>query len=141
MREAFAFFENPRNLARITPPWLDFRIVSPARIQLRKGAELEYQIRLMRVPLRWKAVIAEYEPPFFFVDEQVHGPYAYWRHRHDFRPGEFGAMVSDRVEYALPLGPLGELARWLFVERQLRAIFDYRQALLGEILSGMPTAR
>lgn len=141
LREAFAFFEDPRNLARITPPWLNFRITSAAPIQMRKGAEIDYQIRWLGLPLNWKTAITEYEPPFFFVDEQASGPYAYWRHRHTFKPTEYGALVSDAVDYALPLGPLGRLAHSLAVRRQLQGIFDYRQKALADILSGAPTAK
>lgn len=141
LQEAFAFFENPHNLARITPPWLNFRITSPERIQMRKGAEIAYQIRWLGLPLNWKTVITEYEPPFFFVDEQAAGPYAYWRHRHDFKPTEYGALVSDQVDYALPLGPVGWLAHRLVVRRQLEDIFEYRQTALAGILTGAPTAK
>ena len=84
LQEAFAFFENPHNLARITPPWLSFRIASPERVKMRKGAEIDYQIRWLGIQLKWKTVITEYEPPFFFVDEQAAGPYAYWHHRRDY---------------------------------------------------------
>jgi ligand-binding SRPBCC domain-containing protein len=141
LREAFAFFENPQNLARITPPSLNFRIVSPEHIQMRKGAGIDYQIRWLGLPLKWKTTIAEYEPPFFFVDEQAAGPFAYWRHRHDFKPTEYGALVWDRVDYALPFGPLGRLSHRLAVRRQLQAIFDYRQNALAGILTGAPMAR
>ena len=69
------------------------------------------------------------------------GPYAYWRHRHDFKPSEYGALVSDRVDYALPFGPLGRLAHRLSVQRQLQQIFDYRQKVLAKILTGAPTVK
>ena len=141
LQEAFAFFENPQNLARITPSWLNFRIVSPERIQMRKGTEIDYQIRWLGLPLRWKTVIVEYEPPFFFVDEQAAGPYAHWHHRHDFKPTEYGALVSDRVDYALPFGPLGRLAHRLAVRNQLQEIFAYRQDALAAILTGATAAK
>lgn len=141
LREAFAFFEDPHNLARITPPWLNFRITSPGRIQIRKGAEIGYQIRWLGLPLNWKTLITDYEPPFFFVDQQAAGPYAYWRHRHDFKPTEYGALVSDCVDYALPGGPLGRLAHLFAVKRQLQEIFDYRQDALARILTGAPMAK
>lgn len=141
LREAFAFFEDPHNLARITPAWLNFRIASPAPIQMRKGAEIEYRIRWLGLPFNWKTAITEYEPPFFFVDEQAAGPYAYWHHRHDFKPTEYGAMVSDRVDYALPFGPLGRLAHRLAVRRQLQEIFNYRQKALAGILMGATAAK
>jgi len=145
LQEAFAFFENPHNLARITPPWLkltlNFRIASPERIQMRKGARIDYQIHWLGLPLKWTTVITEYEPPFFFVDEQAAGPYAYWRHRHDFKPTEYGTLVCDRVDYALPFGPLGRLAHRLAVRTQLQEIFDYRQNALAGILTGTTAAK
>jgi hypothetical protein len=141
LQEAFVFFENPHNLARITPPWLNFRITSPEPIRMRKGAEIAYQIRWLGMPMNWKTVITEYEPPFFFVDEQASGPYAYWHHRHDFKPSEYGALVFDCVDYALPLGFVGRLAHRLLVRRQLQEIFDYRQKTLAGILTGAPTVK
>ena len=45
IEEAFKVFESPYNLARITPPWLHFRITTPERVIIRKGAEIDYQNR------------------------------------------------------------------------------------------------
>jgi len=139
LREAFALFETAGSLARLTPPDFQLRVLSGGR--LRKGSEIKLQIRRMGIPLRWTARITEYEPPFFFVDEQISGPFAYWRHRHGFRPTEYGAMISDRVEYALPLGPAGRLAHRLFLHTDIEKLFDYRRKAVSEILTGAPTAR
>jgi hypothetical protein len=35
--------------------------------------------------------------------------------------------MRDTVRYALPLGPIGELAHRLLVRRDLERIFDYRR--------------
>ena len=141
VREAFEIFEDPHNLAKIMPPWLNFRISSEGKVAMRRGAEITYGIRWARIPLSWKTVITEYEPPFFFVDEQASGPYRYWRHWHSFRPSEGGTIVGDRVEYALPFGWLGRIADALFVRRRLRQIFAYRQHALAELLRGVPLSR
>jgi ligand-binding SRPBCC domain-containing protein len=135
IRETFAIFESPYNLARITPPWLKFRVTTPEKVIIRRGAEIEYQIRWLGAPISWKTVITAYEPPLFFEDEQVKGPYALWRHHHSFEEVDDGTVISDRVEYALPLGPLGRLAQ-LLVRRQLRGIFEYRQRALMQLLGG-----
>jgi ligand-binding SRPBCC domain-containing protein len=134
--EAFAFFEDPFNLARITPPSLAFRITSPERVEMRRGAGIGYRIRVAGVPLSWKTVITEYEPPLLFVDEQAAGPYRFWRHRHSFRPSPAGTVMTDRVEYALPFGWIGRIVHALFVARQLRRIFDYRQQALAAMFGG-----
>lgn len=140
LQETFSVFENPHNLARITPAGLGFRITSGERITMRRGAEITYSIRWAGIPLSWTSVITEYEPPFHFVDEQTRGPYRFWRHRHSFRPSPAGTVVSDCVEYALPFGLLGRLAHGLIVGRQLRQIFEYRQRALAELM-GVPAAR
>jgi hypothetical protein len=40
---------------------------------MRKGSEIEYRIRWLGLPLHWKTLISQYEPPFLFVDEQTEG--------------------------------------------------------------------
>ena len=99
------------------------------------GALIEYRLRLHRLPIRWLTRIEEWEPGRRFVGAQVRGPYALWRHTHRFEPDGDGTRVSDEVRYALPFGPLGELARRGFVERDLERIFDHRLRAVEERLS------
>lgn len=134
VERTFEAFEDPRNLARITPAWLSFEVRSSDRLEMKTGLEIDYTIRWMGLPMRWRSVISEYDPPFSFVDEQVIGPYACWRHVHEFREADGGTLVGDRVTYALPLGPLGRVAHAVAVGRQLLGIFRYRQQAIGELL-------
>jgi ligand-binding SRPBCC domain-containing protein len=138
--EVFPFFENAHNLARITPDWLKFTVLTPDPLDMKVGLEIEYKIRLLGVPMNWKSVIAEYEPPFHFVDEQVQGPYRYWHHSHDFRPEGGGTRVIDSVDYALALDPLSRIAHAVMVRHQLNAIFRYRQEALSKIFKGQTTS-
>jgi ligand-binding SRPBCC domain-containing protein len=132
----FKVFEDPYNLAKITPPWLNFRVTSTERVQMRKGAEIQYVIRWLRVPVRWETIITEYDPPHRFVDEQERGPYTLWRHHHTFEETAEGTQVKDRVEYRLPLGWVGRLVHATVVRRQLLAIFRYRQRELARMFGG-----
>lgn len=135
IERAFDFFDDPRNLARITPAWLGFRILDEGPLAMREGLEIRYRVRPLVVPLRWTSRITRYHPPVAFVDEQSRGPYAFWRHQHAFRSiDERNTEVGDRVEYALPFGVLGEIAHALFVRRRLEAIFRYRERAVEEIL-------
>jgi ligand-binding SRPBCC domain-containing protein len=134
--EVFSVFQDPYNLAKITPPSLRFRVTSKQKVVMRQGAEIEYTISWLGIPMTWKTVIAEYDPPVEFIDKQARGPYALWRHRHSFFPTADGVRVCDQVEYALPFGPLGRVAHRLIVAQQLRAIFRYRQAKLSLLFGG-----
>ncbi len=74
-----------------------------------------------------------------FVDIQVRGPYALWEHTHTFeRDGEHAVLIGDRVRYALPLGPLGQIAHAAFVKRDLERVFDYRERAVAERLLARP---
>ena len=129
--EVFEFFSRPENLARITPPWLGFRIISPSPVLMKPGTVIDYTIRVMGIRLRWRTQISEYQPPHRFVDEQLQGPYAVWKHTHTFAETNGGTLIGDEVRYALPFGPLGTLVRSLAVGRQLEEIFTYRARVIA----------
>lgn len=129
IRETFRFFEDPANLARITPPSMGFEIVTPAR-EMRRGLEIGYRVRVFGIRLPWRSLISEYDPPHVFVDEALVSPYKLWRHRHTFEETSRGTTVRDHVDYALPLWPVGEVAHRL-VRAQLNAIFTFRQQALA----------
>lgn len=128
------FFEDPENLARITPPWMRFRIVSPRPIVMAVGARIDYTIRLLGLPVRWRTVITCYEPGERFVDEQERGPYRRWRHVHEFEPVAGGTRVRDVVEYDVGFGPLGALVRRWYVAPTLERIFDFRAQAVAALL-------
>ncbi len=129
----FDFFSRPENLQEITPPWLSFHIAS-AESELRTGSLIEYRLRVHGIPMRWKSEISEWNPPHCFVDTQLAGPYAWWRHRHTFVAENGGTRIGDDVEYALPFGIVGELVHTLMVRRDVESIFAYRQKRLLELL-------
>jgi ligand-binding SRPBCC domain-containing protein len=126
LAEVFTFVEEARNLQEITPPWLDFRVVEAPTSLLAQGDRVTYRLRLLGVPFSWESVLERFRTGVGFVDTQVRGPYALWTHTHFFREVEGGVLMEDRVDYELPLFPLGEVALPA-VRRQLESIFDYRK--------------
>jgi len=136
--EVFAYFAQPENLAKMTPPWLDFHILTPSPVPMREGALIEYLIRLGPLPTRWRTLISEFAPPTRFVDEQLAGPYSFWHHTHEFLAVDGGTLIRDRVRYLLPFGPLGRVAHALVVKRQLAAIFAYRRRAIDQLFQGEP---
>lgn len=132
--EVFEFFSRPENLARITPPAMRFTILTPLPIAMKPGAVIDYTVRTLGLPVRWTTLIAEYDPPHRFVDIQLKGPYSFWHHTHRFEKADRGTRIIDEVRYALPFGPLGELARLFIVKGKLEKIFDFRRRVIADLL-------
>ncbi len=131
--EVFAFFSQPANLGRITPPAMRFEQVS-TDLDMRAGLEIDHRIRpVLGVPMLWRSRIEAFDPPRSFVDVQLRGPYRQWRHAHTFTPVPGGTRIDDAVEYELPLGPLGAVAHRLTVRSQLLDIFRHRARTIDSI--------
>jgi ligand-binding SRPBCC domain-containing protein len=130
LAEIFPFFADAANLEKITPPWLSFHVVTPAPIEMRPGALLDYQIKVHGIPIRWRTEIVTWEPPHRFVDVQLTGPYRLWHHTHTFVEKDGGTLCTDDVRY-WPRG--GRIINALFVRRDVATIFAYRRKRLGEM--------
>ena len=131
----FAFFSDAFNLERITPDLLRFRVLTPAPIEMRPGARIDYRLSLRGLPMRWQSEITEWEPPMKFADTQRRGPYREWYHTHVFEERDGGTLVHDVVRYQL-MGP-GLVTRGinaLLVAPDVRRIFTFRHAALERAL-------
>lgn len=132
--KVFDFFADAVNLERITPPELNFKIITAQPIDIRKGALIDYRLKLRGFPLTWKTEISVWNPPYEFVDRALKSPYRQWIHRHTFTEVEMNkTLIEDEVRYRLPLEPFGDLAHF-FVRKELNYIFDFRQKSVAEIL-------
>jgi ligand-binding SRPBCC domain-containing protein len=136
LERVFPFFSQPENLALITLPSLGFRLLTPRPVTMEKGRTIDYTIRVVGLPIRWRTLISRYDPPWCFVDEQLCGPYSFWHHTHRFRQDKVGTVLYDEVRYALPVAlpsPLRDLLHSLYVRPALEHIFDYRQAVFASL--------
>jgi ligand-binding SRPBCC domain-containing protein len=161
VEQVFGFFSDPENLPRLMPEWQKARIeeasfapppprpasVHAVRLRAVAGAGTRMTISFrpfpyspMRVP--WDAEITEFVWNDHFCDTQLRGPFAFWHHCHNVTAEARtvngapvpGTLLRDRVEYQLPLGPLGEFANKLFLQRQFRSIFNFRHQRTAELL-------
>lgn len=137
-REAvFEFFSDPRNLERITPDGMGFKITHMDKLPIQSNFRVEYIIRpILGVPVKWVTRIPVFDPPSRFVDVQESGPYKSWRHEHVFEDIGGRTLMRDRVRYRLPFGVLGVAVHRLVVARQLEQIFDHRSRIISKMFAG-----
>ena len=131
------FIATPNNLNLLTPPELDFKILSDLPERMYNGLTVLYEIH---IPLfgrkRWLTEIKHIREGVSFVDEQRIGPYSLWYHYHQVEPvGAEQTRMLDRVHYRLPLEPLSSIVHELKVKSMLADIFNYREEKLRELFS------
>jgi len=136
--EVFAFFSEARNLDRITPPWLHFKVVDQTDPEIKAGTLIHYKLAWHGLPMRWTTLIEEWQAPTRFVDVQLKGPYRLWHHTHTFEPCDGGTLITNTVQYAVPFGALGDLFAGWKVRRDVERIFDHRTARIAELFAATP---
>jgi ligand-binding SRPBCC domain-containing protein len=72
----------------------------------------------------------------FFIDEQRIGPYSLWHHEHFLVQTDKGFLMTDIVSYSPPFGFLGVLVTRIFMSKQVKAIFIYRENELKKRFQG-----
>lgn len=155
----FAFFANPHNLPLLSPEPLKMRIDAmtlveapappavPSQItndpQIAAGVGTEMKLSFQPAPLvpfrlSWVARITEFVWFSHFYDEQVSGPFAFFRHRHgvqaQMQKGRVGTTLTDDVEFELPFGTIGSLGAGV-VRLQMQQMFRTRQQRLPALLT------
>lgn len=133
--EVFDFFSKAENLNLITPKDLQFAITSQLPIEMKKGALIEYKIKLNGFSFHWQTEISEWNPPYSFVDSQLKGPYKIWIHQHSFVDKETYTEMYDTVEFLSPGWILEPLINRFFVEKRVKEIFDFRESRLKDLFA------
>jgi ligand-binding SRPBCC domain-containing protein len=139
--ELWSFIASPRNLARITPPYMGFEILNELGEKMHAGQIIAYSVRpLFGIKASWVTEITHVFENDYFVDEQRSGPYALWHHLHRLEEIPGGAKMTDIVHYKIPYGPVGDWVNALVVANRVKEIFDFRheklKALFGTYTEG-----
>ncbi len=126
--KVFQFFAEAQNLEKITPDLLNFKIQSMSTKEIQENTEIVYRLKVHGLPISWKTLITNWQPPEKFVDTQLSGPYTKWHHTHSFISLGNGTLMTDLVRYRLPVGKLGQIFGGSFVKGDVEKIFSFRRA-------------
>ncbi|AYD47829.1 SRPBCC family protein [Arachidicoccus soli] len=133
--KAWHFFSSAGNLSKITPPEMQFKVLTKfEQDDIFEGMHIDYIVRpLFNIPLRWKTEILKVDKPNSFIDKQLNGPYKLWEHTHIFIEKENGVLMKDQLKYSLPFGIIGRLGHAILVREKIEKIFEFRKLALNKI--------
>lgn len=133
LETAWDFIRAPANLNKITPDDMNFEIISDLPEEMYEGLLIEYRVGIPLIGKQtWLTELKHIRGHHSFVDEQRTGPYAFWFHYHEITEVDNGIRFRDHVHYIMPLGPLGSIARALYVKNELERVFNYREKAMRE---------
>jgi ligand-binding SRPBCC domain-containing protein len=128
------FFSDPKNLSLITPPEMNFQILTDLPDEIYPGLIIQYKVSpILSLRMNWVTEITQARKPYYFIDEQRFGPYKFWHHQHHFKEHQDGIEMTDIVHYRIPFGFAGKMFGKILVESQLNKIFDFREKKLKEL--------
>jgi len=131
---AWDFLSNPKNLKRITPDYMGFKIINGTADKMYAGQIIQYMVTpVMGIPTKWVTEITHVDDGNYFVDEQRFGPYSLWHHKHFIKAIKNGVEMKDIIDYKIPLGIIGRIAQPILVAPKLKEIFEYRKNALIEL--------
>ena len=136
IKSVWEFASSPKNLKKITPNYMLFNITSENQDKMYPGMIISYQVApILKLKLNWVTEITHVIENNFFVDEQKIGPYALWHHQHLFEVVDKRVKMTDIVTYKPPFGFIGRLANTLFIENQIKSIFEYRRKKMHQLFN------
>ncbi|MCB0361117.1 MAG: TIGR01777 family oxidoreductase [Bdellovibrionales bacterium] len=136
--EVFSLFRDAKNLEKITPPWLRFKLLNQSTENIEKGTLIDYVISIRGFPIKWKTEIQNWNPPHLFVDDQIKGPFKRWHHAHQFDPYPKGILMKDQIVYQVPFGRLGSLLIERYVRKDIMRIFAFRKQSIDRWILANP---
>ncbi|MAR70494.1 MAG: TIGR01777 family protein [Nitrospina sp.] len=135
INKTFAFFKEAKNLEKLTPDFLKFKILSQSTPEIQNGTKFTYRLSLHGIPVTWKSKISDWKPVSKFSDIQIKGPYSHWYHTHKFEEKNGGTLIKDHVVYKVPFGLLGDLIVGKWIKKDLETIFSYRTKTIDTLMN------
>lgn len=131
----YAWHTRPGAFERLVPPWDRVEVVERSG-PLAEGTEVRLRVHLGPLPVTWVARHRDVHEGLGFTDVQVSGPFASWVHSHRFTPrSEGGSVLSDRIEYRLPCGRVGELLGGRHAHTRIDRMLEYRHRTTADDLT------
>ena len=130
--DLFGWHEKEGVLERLIPPWENVEVLHHSG-HLRDGARATIRAHLGPVSFDWQLAHEGYVAGRQFQDRQVSGPFSSWQHTHRVIDRGTASTLEDEIEFRLPMGWLGNLARPL-VEAKLDRMFRFRHRVTKQDL-------
>lgn len=133
IEQLFAFHTDTNNLPKITPPWINVKIVD-LKLPPQEKSIITLDIKQYGLSNRWVMQIDKMEAFTKICDVALKSPFKSFYHERTFEAiNEKESQLSDTITFELPLYPLSLIAL-PFIKKDMEKMFAYRHERTKEIL-------
>ncbi len=130
----FDFHLDLENLLKISPDDANLQIFH-APEKLEQGAKVGLFVKMGPITTTMETVVDELDYPHKLVDRQVGGFFSEWIHTHEFEKiTDSKTKLTDRIEYKLPGGVIGNVVGGGVVSSKIESIFKHRAQKTKELV-------
>lgn len=124
--EAFDFLTDPNRLPDLLTPLIEVRVVTP-EVPLKRGNEVHFLMSRFGFSQSVRFRVEDVLRGSRLSYRQSEGIFAAWNHTIKFDDhGENGTLVTDIVDYQVPMGLLGHLADDLLLKGDMSRLLSHR---------------
>lgn len=132
--KVFEFHSDTNNLKLITPDFIKVNIV---KIDLPLKLQSEIILNIIQfgfIKIKWTIRLTDFKHYSIITDTQIKGPFKVWIHQHCFAESESNTIMTDKINYKLPMGVLGKLLNKIIIKKLIEKQFEFRHIKTKEIL-------
>jgi ligand-binding SRPBCC domain-containing protein len=97
------------------------------------GDEVSWEARHFGIRQRLTVRVTAFDRPKHFQDIMISGAFKSMVHDHSFAEHPSGTLMRDRFQFTSPLGLLGRMVDWLFLEGYMRRFLVGRNEVLKRL--------
>lgn len=133
--EVFDYLTDPNSLPFLLAPAVDVQVLTP-EVEFKRGSEAHFNMTRMGLTQSIRFRVEDVLKGSRLTYRQIEGLFSSWTHTMKFEDcGEGETLVTDLVDYHLPMGVLGFLADDLLIKRDMRKLMSNRLAKVREHFS------
>lgn len=97
---------------------------------MQKGEKVTWRARHLGWNHTMTVLMFDMNPPHYFEDVMVKGPFKYMKHQHYFQEHANNTLMIDRFHFATPWGWIGKMADTLLLEAYMKNLLIKRNACI-----------
>ncbi len=129
----FDFLIRPANVVQLSPPDFHVRLIEGPTV-VRLGSTVTVEARNFGLRQRFSVRIIEWEENHLLTDEQIDGPFRYYRHTRQMERTASGCRLIEVVDFTPPGGMMGMLLTADRLQQYLADLHQHRVSVMRTLL-------